>query len=233
MNRELDPSWTTVVAGLCSYPEVRRIQGDLVKKRIAGECGDTVILCEHPPTLSLGRRTREGDLGQRSAEEWARQGVQIVHANRGGAVTYHGPGQLIIYPVCLLRARRAGVRRFVEVWLGAIANCLREIGINADAGLNPPGVWVAGGEAGNEERPRMRKIGACGLYIEHGVTDHGFSVNWNCELEVFSQFIPCAMPELKVTSAYAELKRVGASCDSSCLEFGHRVVLSAARGLMS
>lgn len=188
------------------FLEVRDIEQDLLEQRVNNQCGDTLLVCEHPPTLSIGRRTNEADL-KLSADEWRKLGVEVVLADRGGGATFHGPGQLVIYPVISLRARRMGVRDFVGLGLSAIASALKLLGVKAaSARLEPAGVWVPG-SVEHSKLVEAQKIASVGLRMKRGVTSHGFSINLSCDLSVFNLFTVCGVEGLKVTSLAAEIGR--------------------------
>lgn len=197
--------------GLRSFAEMRRIQEGLVQARIAGECSDIILFCEHPPTLSLGRRTRDEDL-KLSLDSWRSMGTDVVLADRGGGATFHGPGQLMIYPVVSLASRRMGVRRFVESGLSAIVEGLSWFDIESVSATDPAGVWVLDRSAGRRNTclgedlaKEGRKIASVGLRMKRGVTNHGFSVNVACSLRPFSYFIPCGLADAQVTSVAKEI----------------------------
>jgi len=173
--------------GRVSFQEARAFQETLVEARLAGACADTFIYAEHPPTLSLGMRTQSSDLVL-SKDDFRRQGIEVVSTNRGGGPTYHGPGQLLIYPVLSLRDRQMGVRDFVYCGLQAIAEALP---VPAEVSLSPTGVWLRSRGADAE----LEKIAAVGLKIVHGVGNHGFSVNVNIDLEPYSFFHPCGLQQ--------------------------------------
>ena len=171
-----------------SYQRGRELQEALVAKRQAGLQQDTIILCEHLPTLSVGPRNRESI----QSDWWARQGIDIVYPDRGGATTLHNPGQLIIYPVIDLRARKLGVKRFVELGLEAVGAALKSSGIKCMVALDPAGVWCG---------PSSRhKICSVGIRMRRGVTSHGFSVNCCNDLEPFTHFSACGISDSIATS---------------------------------
>lgn len=196
--------------GTLSFMEARRIQEKMGKERLQGSRGDTILFCEHPPTLSLGKRAREDEVWLTPAE-WSQSGIQQVMSDRGGGVTFHGPGQLLIYPVISLRALRIGVKDFVVLGLRSIVEAASRFDVSSVVSLNPAGVWVdkhqennTSGtwedEQGGAWNQRAEKLAAVGLRIFQGVTNHGFSVNVKGDLEVFSRIAPCGMPGLEVTS---------------------------------
>lgn len=189
--------------GRVSYAGGRAVQEARVESRVAGECPDSLLILEHSPTLSLGQRVH-GSLDTFELERWQQSGVDIALSDRGGEITYHGPGQIILYPVILLRNRKFGIREFVSRGLEAIAESLRVLGIPAEARLCPAGVWM-------EDH---RKLASVGLRVVHGVTSHGFAINMNIDLEPFSRFVACGAPDARATSVCHELRLRDADLDS-------------------
>lgn len=178
--------------GSVNYTEARALQRSLVeavqKDSAAAEC---VLFCEHEPVITLGRR-----LGEEARAELARAaGLPAICTGRGGEAVYHGPGQLVMYPVLNLRRRRLGAKAFIFAGLEALAEVSRARGVKAEAGLTPPGVWL----------PCGAKLGFAGVRIEHGVSDHGFALNLSPNLDVFTLFPCCGDPRARVTSWAAEL----------------------------
>lgn len=167
--------------GLVDFQSARDFQNLLVEKRASGLGEDLLIFCEHPHVVTLGRNFSPAELGEsRAALEHA--GIEIRKTDRGGKATYHGPGQLIVYPVISLKARSLSVRRFVALGLEALARVLRAYGLPAQVQLEDAGVWVRG-----------KKLAAVGLSISRGVSNHGFSLNVSNTLEYFQLFNPCGM----------------------------------------
>lgn len=187
-----------ILSGLVPYREMRAVQEALVQERIDGKRGDTIIFCEHPPVVTLGKRTAEGDIDVH-AGVWKSKGIPLIVTDRGGSATFHGPGQLIVYPVIKLQERGLGVRTFVSIVLSSIAEELRTIGLPCTPELSPAGVWIMG-EKGK------KKVGSVGLRIIHGVTCHGFSVNVCNDLEIFRLFKPCGLDHVEMTSISSELR---------------------------
>ncbi len=181
--------------GRVTFDDARKVQEEFVQKRRMGEVSDLFLFCEHPPTLSFGKRSRTED----QAQVQNRDAFQaIVFCDRGGKATYHGPGQLVIYPVICLTTRRLGVRLFTQLGLGAIADVLSSFGIESTPLLDPAGVWVERRDA------TQAKIASVGLRITGGVTNHGFSLNVAGDLSPFSWFRPCGHTGLQVTSIEQE-----------------------------
>ena len=187
--------------GELSYVTARALQEQLVNARQRDAIDDTVLILSHPPTITLGKRTTPADfpLGQGAL---AQRGVQLVEVERGGGPTYHGPGQLVIYPVVSLDGR--GVKQFVERGLQTLAVLASCFGVQAQGELDPAGLWVSGARSGHPAAPK-RKLGAVGLKIERGVTNHGFSFNVNVELEIYDLFRPCSLSGAAATSLAHEL----------------------------
>jgi lipoate-protein ligase B len=179
--------------GLIDFQHARTIQLDSRDAILAGRSPGSVILCEHPKTLSAGTRTAEEHLPS-DLTAWCERGGVFVRSDRGGSVTLHLPGQLVIYPSFSLRFLGMGVKTFVSRGLEAIALCAQQMGVtDARMKLDPAGVWIAD-----------RKIASVGLRIQQGITMHGFSLNVCCELSEFSSFSPCGMESCAVTSLVEE-----------------------------
>jgi lipoyl(octanoyl) transferase len=179
--------------GLVPYQEARALQKRLESARQADEIPDVLLLLEHPPVYTKGRRTDPAELGM--GEDWYRmQGIKVCETDRGGRVTYHGPGQLVGYPIVKLRARGLSVPCYVRALELAIIGSLQQVGIEAGIDEAHVGVWTTGG-----------KIAAIGVAQRHGVTLHGFAVNLQPDLSHFGLINPCGIGELGVTSAAAIL----------------------------
>jgi lipoyl(octanoyl) transferase len=209
----VDELWT-VDLGLMPYREAHALQHRVREARQADVIPDTVLFVEHPPVYTRGRRSEPGELP--FGEDWyAERGIEIVQVERGGKVTYHGPGQLIAYPI----VRVDDVVQFVSDLERAIVLALADEGIeNARARSNEgrefAGVWVD-----------QRKIASIGLHISHGVTMHGLAVNVTNDLTPFEWIVPCGLGGVAMTSVAAELGEgagnVGVPCHRKRL--GHRL----------
>lgn len=202
-----------------------KVQGELVAARKAGQISDTLVLLEHEPVITLGRNARAEHIiaGRRQLEE---RGVEVFECDRGGDVTFHGPGQLVGYPIFDLfgYSPRIGavdfMRKIEEVLIRACAAF--EIGAGRVTGLT--GVWVnedpersegtisQPGNKGDGIDPSLRsryktkrKIAAIGVHISRGVTSHGFALNVNTDLDYFKLIVPCGIADKPVTSMKAEL----------------------------
>jgi lipoate-protein ligase B len=178
------------------YAEAMRVQDTIVDSRSRDEIPDTLLLLEHPPVITLGRRATMQDV--HASEATLRElGVEVQRATRGGLVTYHGPGQLVGYSIVKLRPRRLTVPCYVRALEQAIVAALAEIGVEAHIDEQHVGVWTA--QAG--------KIAAIGVAQRHGVTLHGFAINLQPDLSHFNLINPCGIGNLGVTSAAAILGR--------------------------
>lgn len=218
--------WTTRL-GTVPYDEATDLQNAVAEARREGALPDVLLLLEHPPVLTKGRRTDPRELGM--GEDWYRmQGIEIAEADRGGRVTYHGPGQLVAYPIVDLTALGDGpspdvhayVRSLERVMIGALA--AHAVPAQVFDGLT--GVWTAGrppvpigapGPEGTEVAARdadlagrdqeARKIGSIGIHLSRGVSTHGLAVNVNNDLQPFEWVVPCGMESARMTSVAREL----------------------------
>jgi lipoate-protein ligase B len=181
--------------GRIDYAEAMRLQDCLVEARLRDDIPDTLLLLEHPPVITVGRRGSAQDI-LAPESSLLRLGVQVYPTTRGGMVTYHGPGQLVGYPIVKLRARGLSVPCYVRALEQAIIATLAAVGVDAYIDEQHIGVWTAAG-----------KIAAIGVAQRHGVTLHGFAVNLQPDLSHFSLINPCGIGDLGVTSARAILGR--------------------------
>ena len=181
--------------GRLEYAEAVRVQDELVEARLVDAVPDTLLLVEHPPVITLGRRASLADV-YLSEAELERRGIAVCRSARGGLVTYHGPGQLVGYPIVHLRQRGLRLPAYVEALESAIVAALAEISVSASVDPEHVGVWTPGG-----------KIAAIGIAQRHGVALHGFAVNLQPDLGHFSLINPCGIGERGVTSAAALLGR--------------------------
>jgi lipoyl(octanoyl) transferase len=187
--------------GQIDYQAGLDLQAALVEDRRAGRIGDTLLLLEHPPVITLGVKTRHG--AQHiiaSEEELERQGVTVHETGRGGDVTYHGPGQLVGYPIFDLKPDRCDVHRYVRDLEEALILALREFGIEGRRVRGLSGVWVG-------DEVKERKIAAIGVRISRWITSHGFALNVATDLRHFQLIIPCGIADRGVTSIEGELGR--------------------------
>jgi lipoyl(octanoyl) transferase len=198
--------------GLIAYQPARELQRRLEAARQAGEVPDLLLLLEHTPVYTRGRRSEPAELPM--GEDWyRRQGIEVRETDRGGRVTYHGPGQLVGYPIVDLAAYgddvHAYVRRLEEVMIASLA----EHGTDAQTIAGLTGVWT-------RER---RKIAAIGIHVSRGVTTHGFAINVSNDLQPFEWIVPCGLEGCRVSSLTAELgarQDVDAFATTVIAEFG-------------
>jgi lipoyl(octanoyl) transferase len=206
-------SFTAHWLGRIGYRDALALQERLVASRIAGEIGDTLLLLEHPPVVTLGRGARLEHVLV-PPEELQRRGLELVETGRGGDVTYHGPGQLVAYPIFDLHPDRLDVRRYVRDLARVMVDLARAYGIEStflegDAKL--VGVWVDEAsparwrgdprEEGGATRPA--KLGAIGVRLSRWVTMHGFAFNVATDLAGFRLIVPCGIARYGVTSLQA------------------------------
>ncbi|HJR45160.1 MAG TPA: lipoyl(octanoyl) transferase LipB [Actinomycetota bacterium] len=180
--------------GRVDYPAAWAWQKELFLARLEDERLDCVMLLEHPPTYTLGRRADENDLVYGEAE-MASQGIGLYNVDRGGRATYHGPGQLVGYPILKLGERYDVVtylRNLEEVLIRTAA----DLGVEASRDPDHTGVWVG-----------RNKIGAIGVKITRGITMHGFAFNVTTDLSMFQGIVPCGIQDRWVTSVAAETGR--------------------------
>ncbi len=202
--------------GVVEYGEALALQERLRSARQEDELPDVLLTLEHPPVYTRGRRSRPGELPM--GEEWYRaQGIDVVETDRGGLVTYHGPGQLVGYPI----VRVDDVVAYVRTLENALVRALIDEGV-ADARSRPreghryTGVWV-----------QERKIASIGVHLSRGVSTHGFAVNVENDLQPFSWIIPCGLDGVSMTSLLRETGRAG-----GCMKcFRRRAAYEVARGL--
>jgi lipoyl(octanoyl) transferase len=187
--------------GRIGYREAWALQKELVDARADGSIGDRVLLLEHDAVLTLGRQADETHV-LASPRELRRRGIELIRVERGGEVTYHGPGQLVAYPILRLGDRGILVRPLVAALEAAMIETCARLGVEAFRRDGHPGCWVEG----TGGRPH-RKIGALGLRIERGVSYHGIALNIDPDLRDFDLIDPCGMPGLISTSIAEELGR--------------------------
>ncbi|MBI4126037.1 MAG: lipoyl(octanoyl) transferase LipB [Deltaproteobacteria bacterium] len=182
--------------GLVPYRQAWQLQEELRTRRIAGEIGDQFLLVEHPPVYTLGKRDCDKDLLV-PREMVAREGIEVVKTNRGGRVTYHGPGQMAGYFICSLDEQGISVPEFVRRVEELVIQVLADVGIDGERDPEYPGVWVG-----------RDKIAAIGLNFSHRVSQHGFALNVSPNLDHYRFIIPCGITDRGVTSMEKILGRV-------------------------
>jgi lipoyl(octanoyl) transferase len=180
--------------GRLPYAGAVAVQDRIRSARQDGAIPDSLLLLEHDPVYTKGRRTAPSDLPM--GESWYRsQGIDVAETSRGGRVTYHGPGQLVGYPIVGI----GDVIEYVRTLERAVIAALADEGVEAGVREGLTGIWVA-----------ERKIGSIGVHVARGVTMHGFAVNVDCDLQPFEWIVPCGIGGVRMTSLLAETGRTGA-----------------------
>jgi lipoyl(octanoyl) transferase len=214
-----DELWT-VQLGTVEYREAAALQEALRARVLARELPDLVLLLEHPPVYTLGRRSEPGDLPM-GEEFWRARGIDVVRTPRGGKLTYHGPGQLVGYPIM----RAGDVVTYIRAMEEAIVAALATEGVASRGrdheGPQFTGVWV-----------EDRKIASIGVHLHKGVSSHGFAINVDNDVEPFHQVVACGLPGVRMTSLAFETGRTGllpafrsAMADAYAAAHGRRVRL--------
>jgi lipoate-protein ligase B len=196
MARRTLTEWFCVDLPAVDYTEAWKLQGDLVAARKEGGLDkNLVLLLEHPPVFTLGRR---GELGQLTvSEDFLKEaGISIIRVERGGHITFHGPGQLVVYPIVDLKTTRLGVKGYVECLEQIMIQVVRDWGINAERNEKYRGIWVDD-----------KKMGSIGIAIRRGICFHGLALNVNLSLEPFQWINPCGLQDVDMTSMAQELGR--------------------------
>jgi lipoyl(octanoyl) transferase len=184
--------------GRVDYRDALEVQAGLRARVQAGELGDVLLLLEHPPVYTLGRRSEPGDLPM--GESWyLSQGIDVVRTDRGGKLTYHGPGQLVGYPIVHVER----IPDHIAAMEGAIADALEQEGLPGARGRDHEGPEFTGVWLGD------RKIASIGVHVSRGVSMHGFAVNVDNDLQPFGWVVACGLPETQMTSICKELGRGG------------------------
>jgi lipoyl(octanoyl) transferase len=174
--------------GLVDYDRARLIQLQLVDKRIDGRITDTFVFVEHPPTITVGRGALENNI-LASKETLKQRSVQVCETERGGDVTFHGPGQQVIYPIINLEQRGRDLHRFLRDLEEVVINFLGNYDLNGERIPGKTGVWVSD-----------KKICAIGIAVKHWVSYHGLALNLCTDLSYFNLINPCGLPSSTVTS---------------------------------
>jgi lipoyl(octanoyl) transferase len=194
------PSRPLAVAdlGVVPYGAALEHQRALAEQRIAGRLGaDLLLLCEHPPVITLGRGTRATSLPI-APEALRQRGIEVFEIERGGDVTYHGPGQLVGYPIFDLGGHRRDLHWFLRQIEEALIAALARLGIAGERHEGYTGVWTGGAS---------RKIASIGIHVRQWVTWHGFALNVTTDLSAFGLIVPCGIPQVVMTSVARELGR--------------------------
>lgn len=186
--------------GRVPYREAWDLQRRLAAARADDAIGDRLLLLEHPAVLTLGRQA-DGAHVRASPETLAERGIEVIRVERGGEVTYHGPGQLVAYPILALSRRGLLLRPLVRALEAAMVETCAALGVEAARREGHPGCWC------DPDLPLPRKIGALGIRVERGVTYHGIALNVNPDLADFELIDACGLPDTVSTSIAAESGR--------------------------
>jgi lipoyl(octanoyl) transferase len=190
--------------GLVAYAEALALQRELVEQRRAGRVSDLLLLVEHPHVFTLGVR---GDGGRShvlaTPDALSARGVEIHEAGRGGDITYHGPGQIVGYPILDLKPDRQDVHRYVRDLEEVLIRVASDFGIDAGRVTGLTGVWVG-----------REKMAAIGVRIARWITSHGFALNHSTDLAFFDLIVPCGIADRGVTS----MQKLGCTADKAVVE---------------
>jgi lipoate-protein ligase B len=190
--------------GLLSYGEGLALQERLVQQVRAGHAPETLVLLEHSHVITLGSSSSPEHVLY-DAPERARRGIELFETGRGGDVTYHGPGQLVGYPILDLKPDRRDLHRYLRDLEFVLIDALSTVGVDAHREAGYTGVWTAAG-----------KVAAIGVRVSSGwITSHGFALNIDPDLTLFESIVPCGIPDRAVTSLAREL---GAAPDSRAVQ---------------
>jgi lipoyl(octanoyl) transferase len=206
--------------GRVSYAEGLELQKVLVDARHDERIGNTLVLLEHPPVLTLGRNASRANI-LASDEFLAWRGIEVHEINRGGDVTYHGPGQLVGYPIFDLRSftPRLGAVEYVRKMEEALIRACGDFGVQTTRVAGKTGVWTMAGGSIQE-----KKIAAIGVHIARGITSHGFAFSVNPDLRDFQLIVPCGIADREVTSLEREVDpppAMEAVRNAVARQFGH------------
>jgi lipoyl(octanoyl) transferase len=188
-----------VDAGLIGYAKAWELQKRVVAARKIGATEDVLLLCEHPHVITLGRNGKREHL-LASEQVLGQKGVEFHSSNRGGDITYHGPGQLVGYPILNLGAIRKDVVWYVRMLEEAMIRATAAFGITAERVMGKTGIWVRSAGDSNVPGGTEEKLGAIGVHISRWVTSHGFAYNWSTDLRYFDLIVPCGISGRKATS---------------------------------
>jgi lipoyl(octanoyl) transferase len=197
--------------GRVDYRAAHALQRRLAAERAAGTIGDQLLLLEHPPVLTLGRNANPAHV-LATPDDLRARGMEVVQVERGGEVTYHGPGQLVAYPILALSQRGLMIRPLVRALEAALVATCAAHGVAAARRDGHPGCWC------DPDGSDPRKIGALGLRVERGVTYHGIALNVTVDLADFSLIDACGMPGIRSTSIATELGNVAERPSTASVE---------------
>jgi lipoyl(octanoyl) transferase len=224
--------------GTVAYLEAWELQKELAERRRRDEISDVLLLLEHPPTYTRGRRSKPEELPM-GVEWYEAQGIEVHDTDRGGLVTYHGPGQLVAYPIVHLGAYGDDIHAYVRGLERAMIGALGEAGVPAQTIEGLTGVWTEGERPPTLSPAPARKIGSIGLHVSRGVTTHGLAININNDLQPFEWIVPCGIEGVGMTSLARELRAEQDReafderfIDSYCRAFGRRPATEGERSVV-
>ncbi len=192
-----------VDCGTLPYRDAWEWQLQLAEQRGEGEIPDTLMLLQHPPVYSRGRRTKAEELPM--GDEWYEaRGIEVLDTDRGGLVTYHGPGQLVAYPIVDLAPLGGDVHEYVRGLERVMIGSLGEHGVGAQTIEGLTGVWTEGPPPGPGLEGAAKKIGSIGIHVSKGITTHGLAVNVDIDLTPFEWVVPCGIAGVAMTSIARE-----------------------------
>ncbi len=205
------PAWTCSL-GRIAYEDAARLQRSLRAAREAGAIPDTTLILEHEPVITTGHRTELHEVAHALTS-----GIPVIPTERGGKATWHGPGQIVAYPILDLRGHGTDVRAYVCALENAVIETLADLEIAACRRAGEPGVWIAedadaaacvdaigAGIVEGAPRPPQKKIASIGVRVTRWVSFHGVALNVNCDMSGFAQFTPCGIADARMTSVALE-----------------------------
>jgi lipoate-protein ligase B len=190
--------------GVVPYLEAWELQKELAEQRRRNEIPDTLLLLEHPPTYTRGRRSKPEELPM-GVEWYEAQGIEVHDTDRGGLVTYHGPGQVVAYPIVDLANYGDDVHAYVRGLEQLIIGALGEAGVPARTIDGLTGVWTEGDPPPIVSSTPARKIASIGLHVSRGVTTHGLAINVDNDLQPFEWIVPCGIEGVAITSVARQI----------------------------
>lgn len=192
--------------GLMDYSDAIDLQLELVKKRIAGEIGNVILILEHPPVITLGARGDENILLV-SEDSLKAKAIEVAHVRRGGGTTAHNPGQVVLYPIINLSSVNMDITEYIRSLEAVGIELLKSMSITAVRKKGAPGLWV--GE---------RKIASIGVKVKRRVTYHGMAINISNDLSIFENIVPCGLEGVEMTSAIKEYRECKESESGICMK---------------
>ncbi|MBX7148204.1 lipoyl(octanoyl) transferase LipB [bacterium] len=217
------------ILGTIAYNDAMSVMKTLYDKRHAGEISDTLLVLEHPPVITSGRQQSDHDL-KLSIDELKNKKIDFVHSDRGGKLTCHEPGQLVVYFIFNLHERKWSVEKLVWMAEEGLKRALSKMGIEVERDKEHPGLWVE----------HNKKIAALGFHISRGITTHGIALNVNNTLNTFLYIIPCGIEGRSVTTISKELNKtvglketVDVLLESFEEAFGNTIILKTPSGVFA